>query len=218
MFLNSRTVLCLTQMNTLRSPLLELCAGLNALGQQLQLALEMSKHDKRKNLIIILYSHVLDLYQKTMESVEDGRLFEAKANLPAIIDGAFAAAAVIHHPAVAADFYDKQDVQRIFRSKSNLALPRDVRGKIRSITGLKLSARAGLAEYYRQLERIAERAQTSEDVEAVLIAACEGMLMAARQVADFFAVRELDKEFYEYWSNYSKIVSGHGCAVAVGSR
>ena len=196
-------------MSHLQQPTTDLCVGLNALGQQLQLNLEMSRRDNRRNLVIILFSHVLDLYQRALGSAERGQIAETRALLTEIIDAAFATAAVISKPDIAFDFFDTDDVQRIFHRKTRQALPRNVRDRIKTLSAPALSAQAGLAEYYKAVDQIAVRARSRDDLDALMIPACESLFLAARQVADFFAVHELDAEFREYMESYSALIARH---------
>ena len=128
--------------------------GMNAMGQHVQLSLELSKRDRRKNLLIILYSHILSLFQSVLQDVDKKRLDDACARLPDIIDSAFATAAVVKDPLVVGCFFDKDDVQQIYRRKAYQTLPRDISGRIRYLSGQHLAQQAGMSDYFTAIYRI----------------------------------------------------------------
>jgi hypothetical protein len=199
--------------------------GLNAMGQQMQLSLEMSKRDRRKNLAIILYSRVLSLFQSILHGVDSGQFAEAYAILPDIIDSAFATAAVVNSEAAAECFFEGNTLQQIYRHKRCQDIPREVGGKIRDLSGHYFARQVGMAEYCSAFHHLLWRANKTtqegrpEYLTAAgtielnpLLPACETMFLATRQVADFFGIGDLDKEYYEYWRGFSKLVASEQAA------
>ena len=194
------------------------------MGQHVQLSLELSKRDRRKNLLIILYSHILTLFQSILQDMEEKRLDQACARLPDMIDSSFAAAAVVKDPLVVDCFFDEDDVQQIYRRRAYQTLPRDISGKIRYLSGQHFARRAGMSEYFAAIHRIVWgseeavrddpegylRGEAGGAAESIrlhpLIPACESMFLATRQVADFFRIRDVDKEYYEYWRDFSNLL------------
>ncbi len=208
-------------------PLTELYSELIAVGQQLQLNLEMSRTSRRKNLVVILYSHVLSLFLRAIQETEDGHLAEASSAIYELVDAAFATVAAIRDPGVTQLFYQGDVLQRIYHRNATQALPRDISGRIRAISGLALAERAGMTQYFKSMGRVLRRnavcagrlpgepAPAADDApRGLLVPACEGMLLAARQVADYFGIHELDKEFYEPWTRYSALAGTTGKADA----
>jgi len=198
----------------------QLGEGLNAMGQQMQLSLEISKRDRRKNLAIILYSYVLSLFQSILREVDDRHIANAYAKLPDIIDSAFATAAVVGNPATAECFFDDGDLQQVYHLNRVQSIPRDISGRIRELTGLYFARQIGLGDYFSAFHHILWRAEhrvreghptyqpTMNTVELnPLVPACESMFLATRHIVDFFDVRDLDKEYYEYWHKFTDLVS-----------
>jgi len=183
----------------------DLCDSMLAMGQNLQLTLEMSRTDKRKNLVIILYSHLLNLFQQVVEK----RLHESpevlQTQVRELLDAAFATVAAVHHRTLVDDFYTANDRQRIFRRKIHQSLPRNVAGRIQLLSGSYFAEVADLSDYYSGLrERVDQMpsADKQTEIDRLMIPATESLLLGTRQVADFFDLHDLEKEYYKCWQGF----------------
>jgi hypothetical protein len=183
----------------------EVCGAMLAMGQELQLSLEMSRTDRRKNLVIILYSHLLSLFQQIAEK-HCGSDLEPLRNLAReLLDTTFAAVAAIYQRGVVDDFYTRDDRQRIFRRKFQQSLPRNVTKRIRLLSGSYFAEVAGLPEYYDNLRRLIDSVPAEGDDKNpldLMIPAAESLLLGTRQTTDFFAIRDLEKEYYKCWRTF----------------
>jgi hypothetical protein len=183
----------------------ELCDAMLAMGQNLQLALEMSRTDRRKNLVIILYSHLLSLFQGVVEGRCASDRETLRKQVTELLDATFATVAAIQHRGLVDDFYTRNDRQRIFRRKRTQSLPRNVAGRIRLLSGAYFAQVAELSEYYASLHQLIESAAADggpPSAERLMVPAGESLLLGTRQVTDFFGIRDLEKEYYKCWHSF----------------
>ncbi len=187
----------------------ELCSGMNALGQQLQLSLNMSRSDKRKNLVIILYSHSLALFQNQLTCADGARLPEFQQLLLQLLEASVATAAACHQRRLVDDFYEAGDKQRIYHRKAYQSLPRDVGGKISKLTGRYFAKIAGLSDYYDELRRHVDMgAIPVPECRQLSLVSCECMFLVIKSVTDFFRLEGLDKEYYLCWQQFLRLTRG----------
>ena len=183
----------------------ELCDAMLAMGQNLQLSLEMSRTDRRKNLVIILYSHLLNLFQQVVDKRCGGDMDTLRGLVRDLLDSTFATVAAVHSRGLVDDFYTRNDRQRIFRRKIHQSLPRNVAGRIRLLSGNYFAQIAELSEYYDALHHLIE-GTSLQGAEAepsdLMIPAGESLLLGTRQVTDFFSIRDLEKEYYKCWQSF----------------
>ncbi len=192
-----------------KGKLAELCSGMNALGQQLQLNLNMSRTDKQKNLVIILYSHSLTLFQEQLTCVNDARLPEFQRLLLQLLEASVATAAACGQRQLIDDFYEVGDRQRIYHLKAYQSLPRDVGGKISKLSGRYFAKIAGLSDYYDELRRHVDMdAVPVPECHQLSIVSCECMFLVMKSVTDFFRLEELDREYYLYWQQFLQLARG----------
>ncbi len=183
----------------------ELCDSMLAMGQNLQLGLDMSRTDRRKNLVVILYSHLLGLFQQAVEHRRGGDI-EALRNLTReLLDATFATVAAVHSRGLVDDFYTRDDRQRIFRRKIHQSLPRNVAKRIRLLSGSYFAEITGLQDYYPGLRRRIDQVpvqKDQQDTTYLMIPAGESLLLGTRQVTDFFKIGDLEKEYYKCWHSF----------------
>ncbi len=181
----------------------ELCASMNALGQQLQLSLEMSRTDKQKNLVIILYTHDLSLFQNMLVCTDTKRAPDARTLVMQLLDASFATAAACGHRRLIDHFYEAGNKQRIFHLRAYQSLPRDVGGKISKLSGFYFADIAGLTDYYAKLYGLVNVGTSPvTQCHRLSIVSCECLFLVIRSVVDFFRIRDLDKEYYQNWQQF----------------
>ncbi len=194
-------------MKQINATMTELCSGINALGQQLQLGLQMSRTDRQKNLVIILFSHTLDVFQDMLACMEDKPVDNIRNQVVSLLDASVATSAACRKRQLVDDFYESGNRQRIYHRKAYQSLPRNVSAKISMLSGRYFAEMGGLIDYYSELRRQTGIEQVHlPECSQLSVVSCECMFLAIRSVSDFFRIRDLEKEYYLYWDQYMQIV------------